>query len=298
MKSIAIKRKIHSWGGLGSQLYAYSFLREMQIRFPKKTFLIIHHTGGVTRRGLEINSLLKAGEVFEVDDYSTPVNNEMHSVGNGPPYNGKSSSLGLRFMKLLKVFIKNLGLVVFDPTPNIICSLRHLPFSFRGHYSDLEVSSESLACIWDFISENSREVVPGDSLISLHYRRGDLTESIGKIPIDASRIGEVLNIVGNKYVDLGVRVYSDSGSEAVQLAKEFSGLTREFEAVNTDIFTTMFGLITSFAFIGTPSKISFWVAMIRIELFPELVTYMPREAIANLESNYRVPDLKNRLVLY
>lgn len=298
MKVWAVRRTIHSWGGLGSQLYAFSFLREMQRQFPRKKFIIIHHTSGVTRRPLEIKPLLLDGEVLEVEDYRSVLNSETSTTANGFTLAARSPSLMSKIKQKIKFSIEKLRLVEFQPSLNFNSRYRNLPISFRGHYSDLSISSDSLVSIWEFISEKCQEVPQVNSHISLHYRRGDLTESIGKIPISASRIGYVLNQAGDVNPNLGIRVYSDSGSEALEIAKNFSGLSREFEAVNVDILTTMFGLITSLVFIGTPSKISFWVAMIRIELFPDLVTYMPCESITNLNLNYKVSRSRNRLFLY
>ena len=53
-----MKLKIHSWGGLGSQLHALSIAHDLKQNFPTRKLILIHHTSGVSRRFFELKSII------------------------------------------------------------------------------------------------------------------------------------------------------------------------------------------------------------------------------------------------
>ena len=66
--------RIHSWGGLGSQLFAIALAEELKVIFPKRSFKIVLHTGGVTRRLPEIVGLFPNFDYIYEDDFQSNVN--------------------------------------------------------------------------------------------------------------------------------------------------------------------------------------------------------------------------------
>ena len=70
-----MRLRIHSWGGLGSQLFALSLIFDLVRKFPKKRIELIHHTAGVTRRLFEVDFMLNSKtELVVKDDFTTKSN--------------------------------------------------------------------------------------------------------------------------------------------------------------------------------------------------------------------------------
>ena len=61
--------KLHCWGGLGSQLYAWALCERLANRFPKRRILLILHTDGITRRDSELDNLFSSSELMHVNDF-------------------------------------------------------------------------------------------------------------------------------------------------------------------------------------------------------------------------------------
>ena len=62
--------KVHSWGGLGSQLFALSLIYDLKKKHPRIKVSLIHHTSGISERKFELESILEDGiTLTEVNDY-------------------------------------------------------------------------------------------------------------------------------------------------------------------------------------------------------------------------------------
>ena len=61
--------KIHCWGGIGSQLFTLALALDLNKRYPKRPIKFIFHTGGVTRRSLEIDFLPEKFRYEVKDDF-------------------------------------------------------------------------------------------------------------------------------------------------------------------------------------------------------------------------------------
>jgi hypothetical protein len=67
-----MKLRVHSWGGLGSQLFVLAFIYDLRKKFPKKKILLVHHTSGVSRRLFELDSILESEILLKVTDGYKP----------------------------------------------------------------------------------------------------------------------------------------------------------------------------------------------------------------------------------
>ena len=76
--------RIHCWGGLGSQLYAWALFERLSIRFPKRKLRLVLHTSGVTRRASDLNDLFSVDELITLDDFVHP-----KKLGNADRYDKK-----------------------------------------------------------------------------------------------------------------------------------------------------------------------------------------------------------------
>jgi len=66
--------KIHCWGGLGSQMYAWALFERLQVKFPNKSFKLVFHTGGVTKRLPDLEPLFMQNEKDFVQDFESSEN--------------------------------------------------------------------------------------------------------------------------------------------------------------------------------------------------------------------------------
>ena len=76
-----MKLRVHSWGGLGSQLFALSLIFDLVRKFPKKRIELIHHTAGVTRRLFELDFMLSPKiQLIVKDDFTIKSNLEVAGI--------------------------------------------------------------------------------------------------------------------------------------------------------------------------------------------------------------------------
>ena len=64
--------RIHSWGGLGSQLFAAHIVLRLKQQYPGRRVRVIVHTSGVTKRYTELNFTRLGIKIIEIDDFLKP----------------------------------------------------------------------------------------------------------------------------------------------------------------------------------------------------------------------------------
>ena len=248
-KIICPKLKIHCWGGLGSQLQALSFYLIVKDKWPDRKLELVLHTSGITKRESEIDFLSSQINIKSVEDFTSKHINSGHN------------SFKMRFLKLYKGQIRSFlnfsKLVITDD--NKIMSIMPWTIDIRCTYSKINLSSElikSLGFLLKFDPEQAKK-----DIIGIHYRAGDLlklkTESLIPLKIILNQI-ENLNIDQTK--PKRVVFYSDSDLELAEF-KTSSNL--EFEFKRTDTLNTILELASANVFIGTNSKVSLWVAILK-----------------------------------
>ena len=244
--------RIHAWGGLGSQLFAVALAEEFKAHYPKRSLTIVLHTGGVTRRLPEVTELFPHFEYQYQEDF------EVRKLGSaGTPNVPKYALKGI-----LKNILVSCGFLANCDNNTSIKMLRPWVLSIRGHYSYRAINS-------DFLRELSERVQRHSNLdwtdfsedCALHYRLGDLLTLAEKNPISPTRLASKYKSINKQIAFKRLTVFSDSPSEVLhRLTPLVQGEVKVFDLTTTHVIA---GAIYSRYFIGTSSKISFWIAAIR-----------------------------------
>jgi len=262
-----MRTKIHVWGGLGSQLYSFALLITLLEHYPSRKFKIVFHTGGVTERHPEIVPLIQQLCTWSICPDFKEVSSK---VAN--PITKQNSDLTHNLKILLKSSLLKLGFVKLCNEP--IPKLFPWTLSIRGHYRHLYISQSVLMEIVNSISSRIQTIEPGSGC-TLHFRLGDL---IGlKETISPEILRRLIEEIADRQeVDVKFDVYSDSPQLAEKmLTSKNTDLKLGFPEL--DIWSTVINCINSQNFVGTNSKISYWVSYLRLSLNKMAVTYLPSD---------------------
>jgi len=248
--------KIHSWGGLGSQLYALALALDLKHKFAVRKIEFVQHTSGVTKRDLEIDTSRFSNITFKtIDDFS-----------QGPTsLNGNTF-----FRKILRTILKNcLIFIGFLSKANNDLEFNFTKpwvFSIRGHYSYRTLNEDFYKILVDYFNISfEKNMSFKNSTISVHYRLGDLLSLSEKAPIAVNEVVDSIFRARSKYIDSKVLVYSDSPDKAKDLLipnlKDSS-----IHFINRSTLSVINECVSSDYFIGTNSKISIWIFNLRCYL--------------------------------
>ena len=244
--------KIHTWGGLGSQLFSVAIATEILRRFPRRSIVIVLHTGGVTRRLPEVVQLYPEFEYRFVDDHTN-----LHTSPLG-----SSKSVKLVIFKILKTLFGNIGLILNSNSDFEFDCIRPWTLSLRGHYSYRSITGEFLRSLDLRLQKMYPRVIEGiESALCLHYRLGDLLDLEEKSPLPSVKILEQIEDFLRDSKERNVILFSDSTEEALQRLQGNNSIN--FIVSKGDTTEVMRQAAQSLFFIGTSSKVSFWVAAIR-----------------------------------
>jgi hypothetical protein len=252
-----MKLRVHSWGGLGSQLFALSLLFELKKRFSSREMYLIHHTSGVSRRLFELDSILDPSiKKRIIDDYKLLSNDNFET--------NYKNRLKIFSRKKLKSILETLKFSIdFDQNKDLN-SIRPWTIMVRGHYSDSLVSKDFYSyCINKF--KYSRENTTSNSLV-IHYRLGDLINLPGKSIIPPENLVERIKIILEKENFSKLLIYSDSIDEAQNSLLPLKKLFNEVEYSSEPTFEVVSNSINAKHFVGTNSKVSIWIVKFREHL--------------------------------
>lgn len=247
--------RIHVWGGLGSQLFGVLLAHDLSNRFRRRKIKLVLHTSGVTHRVPEVIRLFPAFEYELRDDY----------LGEKFSENSSGPSLRDSFRALLK---KSMRVLFFLQTANDdheFSRVKVWTLSLRGHYSYRSITHEFYSLLEKSIREvKSIDTVDQKSTCVIHYRLGDLLELQEKNPIPVEVIFDELEKARHKLFFNNVVIFSDSPKVALERFSKFG--TQNVSAPDTNTFEVMASSIRAGYFIGTSSKISFWIAGLRASI--------------------------------
>ena len=138
--------------------------------------------------------------------------------------------------------------------------------SLRGHYSYRSITNE----FYSLLEKSIREVKGIDSVDQkstcvIHYRLGDLLELQEKNPIPVEVIFDELEKARHKLFFINVVVFSDSPKVALERFSKFG--IQNVSAPDVNTLEVIANSIRAGYFIGTSSKISFWIAGLRASIF-------------------------------
>ena len=252
---------IHAWGGLGSQLFALSLAFELKACFPKRSQVIILHTGGVTKRFPEIISLFPEFNYFEVDDFRQD--------------HGGSESKTIHLKRVIRKLTRSLALVtglLAEENNGKKGKVAPWTLSVRGHYLYRKVDEKFLTILYERLSsvvDLGEKDTFGGTIV--HYRLGDLIQLSDKSPIRPERILNALQSIGTHKM---LTVLSDSPNLASELLNDnLHGLT--FRALELSTQSTLLAATQGEIFLGSSSKISYWVILLRIHNDNSSINFIP-----------------------
>lgn len=249
LDKISPKLKIHCWGGLGFQLLALSFYLIVKAKLPSRKIQLVLHSGGVTKRESEIDFLRDQINIVTIDDFAK--NQNIYA----------NSSLIVKFSKYfkkqLKFFLNSFNVVINDENK----VLRIMPWTtnIRCTYSKINLNVDiikKLAILLKFEPN-----IVNQDFIGVQFRAGDLSilKQDNLIPLKA-----IVDQIENLNLDLikpkRVVFYSDSDLELEEFETRSNS---KFEFKKTNTLNTIFELSSSKIFIGTNSKVSLWVALLK-----------------------------------
>jgi hypothetical protein len=249
--------KIHTWGGLGSQLFAVALAFDAREKFPRRKIKIVLHTGGVTLRLPEVTDLFPGWDYEYVSDF------EVSSIESAKKKNATVlQQFKRRFVARAKAVVISSRIIVNCNDDLEYSHLRFWTLACRGHYSYRYVNLNFYELLESAL-QNCRSIENqefGDCL-TIHYRLGDLLTLDRKNPVSASSIfSESTKLLSVSKFDSLV-VLSDSPEVARDV---FSRNTlKKLFAPSFNTIEVMSCAISSIYFLGTSSKVSFWIAAIR-----------------------------------
>lgn len=273
-KLFSYKIRVHCWGGLGSQLFAWATAEQLKIKYPSKEIQIILHNSGVTRRESAIGFLSNKFSITNVNDYAQPKNSRISL---------NSKDLQLRIF--VKSLLDRLGFVIYSSNRNTIARVKPWTLALRGHYAHDTVPVSILLSIIDQIGTHKelRFDIPKSAQqnLGIHYRLGDLLNMDDKTYILPDTLGKFIVNNVNNYHQKVISVYSDDPT----VAKNYLGsyLPQNAKFIHKDIWDTLKELVNQDLFIGTNSKISLWVALFRKSQDPNSYVALPRTMSKELE---------------
>jgi hypothetical protein len=268
---------VHSWGGLGSQIFACVIARRLTSLYPNRKVTLVFHSSGVTKRSLELSdSFKKQFSFITIGDY---VENE-HS-------NARSleSFLSSLFRTSISFIVESFGFLARLNSENQFNDLRPWLLQVRGHYTGIQLKAGEI----DWIINNldiSRLRCEALKSLTVHFRLGDLRSLKTKSHIPLSRLSTVIN----ERLDMKhLKIFSDSQPAEVHAVLDNSINFKNYEVLNLETRKVIQESCESTYFIGTNSKISLWITIIRVflgqgecswlpmETFEQLLTLFPRQ---------------------
>lgn len=282
--------RIHCWGGLGSQLFAWAFAEELlNSGFARKITLVLH-SSGVTQRNSEITHLSGRIQIKILRDFSTSTR-PTDSVG--------SNSSSPRFRGKLISFLSRFQIIIFSDD---FQSIKPWTVQLRSHYSHRPLSNETLQIVKTTLKSFS--TVDGSNKsesakTAIHYRLGDLLTLENKTFVSADRVVSALEKIrglevgGFKNVD----VFSDSPEVAVEKLSEQNS-SFQYNYVDCPSWDVLVNLLKYPYFIATNSKIGMWVALLRQLEESTRVTLVPRELQPSVSLILLEGSKKDQIIFY
>lgn len=253
-----MKLRVHTWGGLGSQLFALSLIFDLMRKFPKKRIELLHHTAGVTRRLFELDFMLSPKTNLIVrDDFTIKSNLEIVGI---------TKILKKNLLICVKYILNKIRISINLDKYKSIKKIKPWSIELRGHYSKRPVSSEFLEYCLKTFNYNPNEQKKYSNTLIVHYRLGDLLTLPEKSIIQPEMIiTEIIGVL--KFKDItNLDVYSDSPEVAKKMLSPIDSLVETVRYTDVTTREVIENSIHAQYFIGTNSKVSIWILKLRNHL--------------------------------
>jgi len=258
---------IHVWGGLGSQLHAWYLYEFLRLNFPRHRYILVFHSSGVTRRMCELENVLDGINWIQIDDFIEQT---------AAPKTFKANFFPVRLARSL---VTRFGFVVSANTSSELERIWMLTRSIRGHYSRLAIKPEVLSAMRKQAVHSGFNffLAPKVETASMHIRLGDLIGLEGKSHTDFERINAAIASLESNFGSPRIVVFSDSPELVLEKIDDSKKHLVKVNPKDTNAWDEMSEMINSQYFIGTASKLSTWVCVLRIWINPNSVNYMPSD---------------------
>ena len=261
-------------------MHACFLSHRIQSDFPKRKVSLIFHSSGVTRRPPEVLGLLGNLDYRIVDDF----------VGHQNQINLKR-----RFRKEFKQrFFSKFHIIESCNNEIEYKRLRSWTLQARGHYSNLNLSSNfskiTLGRMQELGVFSAMELNEISHSGSIHVRLGDLLEIEEKNPTNFQDVIDVVKANVETLEKIGLHIYSDSPHVAKEILNEFNFTVLAKDKYQENAMNALVGMVDSSVFIGTGSKLSLWVAVLRFHTHVTRPTFLPSYLKPILEN--LIPDVK------
>lgn len=261
--------RIHTWGGLGSQLFAANLVLKLREKYPYRRLNILIHTSGVTRRECEFDFGSLNVVYKQIEDFESKHNKNTTTI-SVDWYQHFSNWIAQKIRR----FLDSASLIKSANDDLSFESIRPWIFSLRGHYTKLSLDKSTVLTLFNTMYGQSwnKNLIPLKLVI--HYRLGDLLEINEKGPIEPNRIESL--IIKNEIASKSARIMSDSSAADLIQVLENSAYLKSVKIMNTTPHLTITQCINADTFVGTNAKLSLWAAIFRVFLFDK-PSYLPIE---------------------
>ena len=272
-------------------MYAWALFERLQVKFPNKKFKLIFHTGGVTKRLPDLESLFAKNEKDFVQDFESSEN----SISSKSPNKKLGSTIKKTLTRAIKQVLISIGFVASANNETEFSKLKPWAISVRGHYSELRIDLETLLLMKTRAESSgsnfSINVKQNKDLDVLHYRLGDLLSLAEKSPIKTKRITNVI-LEAKAGTTRDLWVLSDSPSQAVGLLRrEDSEIRVKLDDGSLDAWQSLISMSNANIFIGTNSKLSIWAIIFSALILQEAPSYISTEVKHHVVANLAEPEL-------
>ncbi len=249
--------RIHAWGGLGSQLFAWALAEDLLVKFPKRRITLVLHNGGVTKRASELDFLAKDFRILTVNDFFL-----IKSLGSNNLTKQRSP-----IKDKIKSYLIKFGLLGQSNLDGEFAALKPWVLVIRGHYSQREITLRTVGRICDRANYLNNELVSAEvgfrDVLVLHYRLGDLLTLGNKMHTPVEDVTNYITDILHKEKFKALEIFSDSPHQALKMLTQFMP-NLQAVAPELGIWDSMNRMASARYFVGTSSKISIWTFMLRI----------------------------------
>ena len=257
------------------------------------------HTSGVTERQLEIEPLLSKMSL----DYD----NKFDFVGH--KHIEEISSIKKRLIKRLSnsiiYFLQALSIVVRS---NHQTEVKRWTMQIRGHYAYRKISKKTMEIIAEALGLDANISISdlSSSRITVHYRLGDLLSLSEKSEIEFDRLFSAIQAeLKRNHLITQLLILTDSleacRARFKSMSLELEGLGIDTSIVSESSVNTIMSGVNAKCFIGTNSKISFWIVYFRSMLIPfaeENTSYIPIENINSINDVIEIENTRHQFLYF
>ena len=280
------KVKIHTWGGLGSQLYAVALAVDINKRYPSRQIEFICHTGGVTERFPEIAFFTE--NIIIKNDFKTG-----HIISNS-----KKLPIKVFYITLIKKVLTIFGILSLCNSSKEFDKLKPWVLSIRGHYIDRVISHSTLLIILSKINDYILPIKNNKfQYLSVHYRLGDLLTLTEKNPIEVNILNQCVVSVLNSSSIKELYLYSDSLGDAMSRIDDLSSRIK-ITPKELSALPMILECVQSAVFIGTNSKISVWIAFLRATKTENNRSYLPSDICHVIRKGFNSDSVERYINYY